>query len=58
MREEGVVLVRDCIHVAPDGNSVHRTETMKVTIEWPEGFSPRKPDSYYEPSDWKIAGVR
>lgn len=58
MREGGVVLVRDVLICGPDGNSVRRTETIKVAIEWPEGFAPRQPDGYYEPGDWRIVGVR
>jgi len=58
MTEKQVVLVRDVLICAPDGSSVKRTETIKVDVEWPEGFKAREPDGYYEPSDWRMVGVR
>lgn len=53
---EDRVLMRECVHSAPDGNSVCCAEYANVQIRWPAGGEPKEPpiNSYSLCGDWRL----
>jgi hypothetical protein len=51
--ETAELLVRTVRRYGPDGESVEHTETLNVTIIWPD--KPKVNDSYRVTGEWRIA---